>query len=470
MLKKIVGILSAFLIVSGAFLMVCIAEPAVLDKLTKTEAAESAETEKYVQIDRVVQSETLRETESESETQTEEETQASEESTEAPEEEQVVLISVNEVTGKNGYEPVQESAEQIEGDAARQIINNSDVGETGDNLSRDAEYYPYYAMLSENSQKIYRQIYANAQALNPVFTPAAEIYTDELKTVFDAVYNDNPELFWLETSYGCKYTSDGKCAEITIKFNQTANNLQAAKTQFEAKSNSIVSEAAKLGSDYEKERYIHDALIAQVEYKDTAMDQSAYSALVNGQSVCSGYSRALQYMLQQVGIPAYYCTGYAKESHAWNIVKLDGEFYNVDATWNDDNPEAYLYFNKTDAYFADSHTRRDLSVYLPACNGEKYAPSAESLIDGEILNSIDEYYQDCYDKMLEGGIGTVEFENIVSGDLYKELTQIYNSGTGNVGYTERALIDMGAGSCQISIQPEVLAGGCYRMNHTIAIK
>lgn len=103
------------------------------------------------------------------------------------------------------------------------------------------------------------------------------------------------------------------------------------------------------------------------------MNQSAYSALVYGRTVCAGYARALQYLLQQFDIPCYYVTGYAGENHAWNIVKLDDGYYNVDSTWDDTNPNTYDYFNCSDDEYAKDHARRDLSVYLPPCKGNRYS-------------------------------------------------------------------------------------------------
>lgn len=279
----------------------------------------------------------------------------------------------DEVAGRTGYVPVQESGEQISGDGG-EWKSEAGVGETGEGLDFDGEKYPYYAMLNEGMKKLYRQIYANAQALNTTFAPTEAVSFDRLKKVFEAVYNDHPELFWLETGYSCKYLKTGQCMEITLKYNSTADDLESARAAFNSRAEGILAGAASLGSDAEKEKYVHDRLISQTEYNLGAdKSQSAYSALVDGESVCAGYSRALQYLLQQLDIPCYYCTGYSGESHAWNIVKLDGTYYNVDATWNDTEPATYDYYNKSDADFAGTHARRGLSVYLPACSG----PSAE---------------------------------------------------------------------------------------------
>ncbi len=275
------------------------------------------------------------------------------------------------VSGRTGYEPVQEEAEQIAQEEADQLADTVAPGDTGSGLTFDGELYPYYAMLERDMQQLYSQIYANALQRNTVFAPVVSASVEQLKSVFEAVYNDHPELFWLETAYSCKYLPNGGCVEITLKYNETAENLEEAKQRFDGAAEEILAGARALGSDSEKEKYIHDALMQSVVYEVSApMNQSAYSALVNGRSVCAGYARAFQHLMQQLGIPCYYCTGYAGEEHAWNIVRMDGAYRNVDVTWDDTETPTYDYYNKTDREFAPTHMRTGLSVYLPACTGE----------------------------------------------------------------------------------------------------
>lgn len=274
------------------------------------------------------------------------------------------------VADKTGCQPVQEQAQEVAGEEADGLLSSLSVGNTGDHLSFDTAMYPYYGMLDTQMQSLYRQIYANADSLQKSFAPVVLTNVNQLKNVFEAVCNDHPELFWLETGYSCKYRQDGGCVEIDLEFNRLANDLAAAKTAFETQAQNLLSGAQGLGTDYEKEKYIHDALLTGVEYNTAAeLNQSAYSAMVNGQSVCAGYARAFQYLLQRLGIPSYYCTGYSGENHAWNIVRLQEDYYNVDSTWDDTAPPTYDYFNRTDADYASTHVRQGLSVYLPACNG-----------------------------------------------------------------------------------------------------
>lgn len=278
-----------------------------------------------------------------------------------------------DVSGRTGFTPVQPEEQQIPDQEAQNLKETLGSGETGEGLSFSAEEYPYYQMLSENQQSVYRQIYANAQNLTEKFAPEKTVSASDVKIAFEAVIGDHPEMFWLETGYSSKYLANGQCVEIDLKYNGTADDLESAKQRFDAAAQNLITGAASLDSNYEKEKYVHDALASAVTYDLTAdMNQSAYSALVNGKSVCAGYARAYQYLLQQLGIPCYYCTGYSGGDHAWNIVKLEDGYYNVDVTWDDAAAIRYDYFNKTDADFASTHVRQNLSVYLPACNGTAY--------------------------------------------------------------------------------------------------
>lgn len=249
------------------------------------------------------------------------------------------------------------------------IANNHEVV----SFNADPLYHRYYFLLNDSQKSLYQEVYQNALDLKTTFVPKKDIYTSDIQQAVEAVYNDHPEIFWLDTQFTYKYREDNKCVELTIKFNDTVANLEISKNAFEKATNDIISEASKLKSDYEKEKYVHDTIINNVEYVENApMNQSAYSALVLKKSVCAGYARAFQYIMNELSIPTYFVVGYAKEDHGWNIVKLDDGYYNVDLTWDDSSLNCYEYFNKTDAEFNLTHRRIGLSMYLPSCNAYKY--------------------------------------------------------------------------------------------------
>lgn len=113
-------------------------------------------------------------------------------------------------------------------------------------------------------------------------------------------------------------------------------------------------------SRYEKIKAIHDYIVDHVDYDTSTSLNSPYYALVQGSSACQGYATLLYKMLTEAGIPCRVITGTAKGGlHAWNIVKLKGEWYNIDTTWDDPvgafgrTKLRYDYFLKSDSDFAN---------------------------------------------------------------------------------------------------------------------
>lgn len=278
------------------------------------------------------------------------------------------------VQGLNGLEAVEDVGETITREEVKEIEDTLSVGESGEGLDWDGEKYPYYAMLNDSGKELYRQIYANMEAYTDKFRPIHDTNKNELKNAFSAVCNDQPQLFYIKTGYGYKQDMSGKIAEIDLMYLFAENQVDEAREKLEESAERIIATAENEPSDYDKEVVIHDALMDMNTYSKSApMNQSAYSALVNGKTVCAGYARAFQYICMQMDIPCYLCVGYAGEKHAWNIIKLEDDYYNVDVTWDDSDPNTHDYFNCSDAKYAKDHIRRELAVYLPPCNGDKYS-------------------------------------------------------------------------------------------------
>lgn len=117
--------------------------------------------------------------------------------------------------------------------------------------------------------------------------------------------------------------------------------------------------------DYETERAVYRWLVENVDYDWThqsffqATDPDSsdpYGALVDHTAICLGFATAFQLLMDMSGVECITVVGAAygsSEDHAWNMVRLDGEWYCVDATWDIGVPEAYWsYFNVTSDYMA----------------------------------------------------------------------------------------------------------------------
>ena len=144
------------------------------------------------------------------------------------------------------------------------LISDKDLNSLKDSnidystYSVNIETSPYYSMLDENEKDLYKQIYANADNLKKTFVPKQNITKNELEETIIAVYNDSPELFWIDTSYSYKYLISGKIAQVTLNYNSTADDIESSKYLFNQATNKIINEANNYNNNYDKEKFVHD--------------------------------------------------------------------------------------------------------------------------------------------------------------------------------------------------------------------
>ncbi len=106
---------------------------------------------------------------------------------------------------------------------------------------------------------------------------------------------------------------------------------------------------------------MHDWVVLHFSYDTSLFRHTAYDGVKTGKTVCEGYSIMLYKLFKKAGFPAKIVEGYGRaQSHAWVLVKLNGNWYHIDATWDDPTPEikgeiSYLYFMLTDAQVKKSH-------------------------------------------------------------------------------------------------------------------
>ena len=142
--------------------------------------------------------------------------------------------------------------------------------------------------------------------------------------------------------------------------NQEALELAEICKRIMRKMKTEVSEDA---TDYEKELWIHDYIVTHTSYgysegEDAQTDNStaheSYGALVSHKAVCNGYAFGMKLLCTLAGVECRIITGQGNgENHAWNLVRLEDEWYHVDVTWDDPSPDQdgrifYNYLNIND--------------------------------------------------------------------------------------------------------------------------
>lgn len=196
----------------------------------------------------------------------------------------------------------------------------------------------YFGQLSEEEQMAYLEI------LQGVRENKEKIYVhcaDAMRTnkLFQYVLRDYPGIFWCDGSTtATAYSGEESYTVLKPGYLYELETREARQAEIDEQVNSCLSGIDMTASDYEKILHVYEYIVRTVDYDLEAEDnQNIYSVFVNKRSVCAGYSKAMQYLLEKLGVFCAYVTGetVGGQSHAWNLVICGGEFYYVDVTWGD---------------------------------------------------------------------------------------------------------------------------------------
>lgn len=192
---------------------------------------------------------------------------------------------------------------------------------------------------------------------------------DDADEFFEAYYSaymgllyDHPEFFWLyndnettlEARTNYQQTPSGQY-EIILNLETPYTNYEAEMTAFNDAADAFLADIDMNADEMTKAVQIHDKLITTAHYDMNVLETNAFSNLahtaygalvantegVPNNCVCDGYSLAYEYLCQQAGLEATVVPGRAGANeeeaggHAWSLVKIDGDWYEVDSTWDD---------------------------------------------------------------------------------------------------------------------------------------
>ena len=203
----------------------------------------------------------------------------------------------------------------------------------------------YYNFLSDDQKRIYESIANGVKNFQSEFVVRDYVADDkdkfasEVSIAIEAFINDHPEVFYLESEYSSYILSsfDGNIGYIRL--NYTEDSIESVNQKIELMSQKIDEYLEGLDglNEYEKELEIHDRLSYSVEYSHLEELPREYhtaeGSLLEGVGVCDSFAKALQLIYSRVGIDSIIVLGSLDGNpHAWNMVKINNEWYHVDLT------------------------------------------------------------------------------------------------------------------------------------------
>lgn len=305
------------------------------------------------------------------------------------------------IQADNNIEPTVNNQEEVNTPILDPIIDKNPNNEQETEESIVSSYY--YNQLNSNAKKIYDGLKTNKQNLisgnyvidydtefNTVLNTEGgmETFSQDFQSAWNAFSYDNVDLFYIDVTkvtLTSNYYDIGGIRTYKVSigpgensnyFSSSFNNqsqVEDATSYLENIKEQMIEQTSN-DDVYTKIAKVHNWLIYFISYEEseTSKDEhTIYGALRNGKAVCEGYARAFKYLMDGLNVPCVLVSGTAlnsqgeTETHAWNYVQINNNWYAVDVTWDDPvvigggeqtNDMKYRYFLKGSDNFFTDHT------------------------------------------------------------------------------------------------------------------
>lgn len=195
-----------------------------------------------------------------------------------------------------------------------------------------------FLSLNDEQKVLYKQLLDGVALLSPTFTVHGASKED-VEPAYHALMVDHPELFWVDGSTTYQFYKVAGTISITPGLSVPLDQVEGVRQQIEAAADEFLSSLPADADAYVVAKAAYEFVIDTTDYSfDASQNQNIQSVFLGHASVCAGYARAYQYLLQRAGVFCSFVEGTIPstgEDHAWNIVRMGDEYTYVDVTWGD---------------------------------------------------------------------------------------------------------------------------------------
>lgn len=238
----------------------------------------------------------------------------------------------------------------------------------------DILYYELRPLLHQLSPELLENleaIYDSAMAFETSCQFPNPMNPEEMSYLMELMHTEFPELMQIDNTVTSTYYTDGTTGRVIsydlplVLTEQQYDAQYAAVTQV---IDQLVAETQGM-TDWEKEKYVFDYITDTCTYSmDGAYAYTPYGTLVDRVAKCDGISLAMKWTMEEMGITCLCISGdptVTEVGHAWNMIRLDGDYYNVDVTMDvrkaeDNGPRLYCALNVTNEMVLQSYVLDDV--------------------------------------------------------------------------------------------------------------
>lgn len=218
---------------------------------------------------------------------------------------------------------------------------------------------PAYEQLSKTEKSVYTALYRGMNDYEREIDLPCEISGKTYSKIYCLLEKQEGELFFIDSMY---YTAE-KIRTAKVIYREDKKRIREMRLELEAATDDGVKNAGNVTNEYDTVMRIHDYIIRKCRYieeNESGYCATAYGCLVQNEANCEGYAKAFDLLASRMGLESILVTGTTDdgENHAWNQVKVDGNWYNIDVTWDDTDVDGDLrraYFLCDDEIFGATH-------------------------------------------------------------------------------------------------------------------
>lgn len=232
-----------------------------------------------------------------------------------------------------------------------------------------------------NSEKIYIRDSENSYVQSGYF-----INPKTIKIVYSKIKKDSDYYYKIGENEYLK-------ASLNIKYEKIPSSIIhfVEENTFNETVDSVVKGANTKKTTLEKVLYVHNFLLDHVTYDNVNIhSHDEIGAIVYGRAACQGYSEALDFLLKKLKIESKVVVSY-QMNHAWNMIKIDNQWYHIDVTWDDTSTEySYTYFLISDKTIKEN-SHHGWGKEYPIANSERFS-YFQQLSNSNLIDTDYEYF------------------------------------------------------------------------------
>ena len=253
----------------------------------------------------------------------------------------------------------------------------------------------YYEQLNKEQQKTYFAIKEGLLNMKESFL-VPKLSQKELSDIYFMIRLDCPAVFYSVT-FSYRFYADSTTVEMIPQYLFTKDKIKEHRQAMESRVKKLARQAANL-DEKGKELFIHDFIVENVKYDKLKKEYSheIIGALGNGVAVCEGMAKAVKILCDELNIWCIIAISEAnpekgiKYRHAWNVIKIDGQYYHLDTTFDNtlskDSVVRYDYVNLSDKQIFRDH--EPVIWKVPSCNDNDHFYYKEKKLSWTTLDEV----------------------------------------------------------------------------------